>query len=149
MSPPENDQGPIPVIDISRPSETVAQQVLDAASTHGFLYIKNDGVTIPPQDIDDMFKVSQGFFAAPKEHKSEFAIHSEKAGGINRGWVQMQGESLDPQGQKVKSRQITNRKKASVDTSINSKATQRKLSTSDLPTQPFNPYLHHSENRLN
>jgi len=57
MSPPENDQGPIPVIDISRPSETVAQQVLDAASTHGFLYIKNDGVTIPPQDIDDMFKV--------------------------------------------------------------------------------------------
>ncbi|RYN42784.1 hypothetical protein AA0113_g6586 [Alternaria arborescens] len=100
MSPPENDQGPIPVIDISRPSETVAQQVLDAASTHGFLYIKNDGVTIPPQDIDDMFKVSQGFFAAPKEHKSEFAIHSEKAGGINRGWVQMQGESLDPQGQK-------------------------------------------------
>jgi hypothetical protein len=47
----------IPVIDISQPSEQVAQQVLDAASTRGFLYIKNDGVTIPPQDIDDMFEL--------------------------------------------------------------------------------------------
>lgn len=47
----------IPVIDISTPSEDVARQVLVAASTHGFLYIKNDGVTIPPQDIDDMFKL--------------------------------------------------------------------------------------------
>ncbi|KAI4954352.1 hypothetical protein J4E91_002065 [Alternaria rosae] len=90
----------IPVIDISASSEDVARQVLDAASTHGFLYIKNDGVTIPPQDIDEMFKLSKEFFAAPKEHKSEYAIHSEKAGGINRGWVQMQGESLDPEGQK-------------------------------------------------
>jgi hypothetical protein len=45
----------IPVIDISHPSPETAQQVLDAASTHGFLFIKNDGVTIPPKDIDDMF----------------------------------------------------------------------------------------------
>jgi hypothetical protein len=47
----------IPVIDVSAPSADVARQVLDAASTHGFLFIKNDGVTIPPQDIDDMFKL--------------------------------------------------------------------------------------------
>jgi isopenicillin N synthase-like dioxygenase len=45
----------IPVIDISDPSSQVAQQVLDAASTHGFLFIKNDGITIPPNDINDMF----------------------------------------------------------------------------------------------
>jgi hypothetical protein len=45
----------IPVIDISHPSPEVANQVLDAASTHGFLFIKNDGITIPPKDIDDMF----------------------------------------------------------------------------------------------
>lgn len=57
MSSTEHDQGAIPVIDISNPSEEVAQQVLDAASKHGFLYIKNDGATIPPQDIDDMFKL--------------------------------------------------------------------------------------------
>ena len=57
MADREFDQSSIPVIDISNPSETVAQQVLDAASKHGFLYIKNDGVTIPPQDIDDMFEL--------------------------------------------------------------------------------------------
>lgn len=57
MSSIEHDQGPIPVIDISNPSEEIARQVLDAASKHGFLYIKNDGGTIPPQDIDDMFKL--------------------------------------------------------------------------------------------
>ncbi|KAJ4362353.1 hypothetical protein N0V83_010446 [Neocucurbitaria cava] len=90
----------IPVIDISQPSEAVARQVLEAASTQGFLYIKNDGVTIACKDIDDMFKLSQEFFATPKERKAEYAIHTEKAGGINRGWVSMQGESLDPEGQK-------------------------------------------------
>lgn len=57
MSRPEEEDTSIPVIDISNPSLEVAQQVLEAASTHGFLFIKNDGVTIPPQDIDDMFKL--------------------------------------------------------------------------------------------
>ncbi|KAF2026882.1 Clavaminate synthase-like protein [Setomelanomma holmii] len=94
-------QTDIPVFDISHPAPEVAQQVLDAASTHGFLFIKNDGVTIPPKDIDDMFQLSKEFFASPLEHKQEFAIHSEKAGGINRGWVSMQGESLDPEGQET------------------------------------------------
>jgi isopenicillin N synthase-like dioxygenase len=52
-----HERGSIPVIDVSNPSEAVAQQVLEAASKHGFLYIKNDGVTIAPQDIDEMFKL--------------------------------------------------------------------------------------------
>jgi hypothetical protein len=56
MTQSEKDAG-IPVIDISEPSTEVAHQVLVAASTHGFLYIKNDGVTIPPKDIDDMFQL--------------------------------------------------------------------------------------------
>jgi hypothetical protein len=47
----------IPVIDISQPSPEVAQQVLDAASTHGFLFIKNDGITFSPKDINDMFNL--------------------------------------------------------------------------------------------
>lgn len=34
----------------------------------------------------------------PFEQKSDYAIHSSKAGGMNRGWVGMQGESLDPSG---------------------------------------------------
>jgi len=57
--PHSTDSAGIPVIDISSPSPDVAQQVLDAASTHGFLFIKNDGVTIPPEDISDMFQLVQ------------------------------------------------------------------------------------------
>lgn len=100
MSISEAPRNIIPVIDISQPSVGVARQVLDAASTYGFLFIKNDGVTIPPNAIDDMFRLSRDFFHSPRTQKAEFAIHSEKAGGINRGWVSMQGESLDPGGNK-------------------------------------------------
>ncbi|CAI6341266.1 unnamed protein product [Periconia digitata] len=100
MAHESNPNDTIPVIDISSSSAEVAQQVLDAASSHGFLFIKNDGITIPPKDISDMFELSRQYFQQPDEQKSEFAIHSEKAGGINRGWVKMQGESLDPEGQK-------------------------------------------------
>lgn len=57
MSHPDDKQDDIPVIDVSSPSEEVAQQVLEAASKNGFLYIKNDGAIIPPQDIDDMFRL--------------------------------------------------------------------------------------------
>ncbi|KAF2705856.1 Clavaminate synthase-like protein [Pleomassaria siparia CBS 279.74] len=91
----------IPVIDISSPSPEIAKQVLHAASTFGFLFIKNDGITIPPTDIDAMFELSKNLFKSSTEEKSEYAIHSEKAGGKNRGWVAMQGESLDPEGQKL------------------------------------------------
>ncbi|KAL1654271.1 hypothetical protein SLS61_003276 [Didymella pomorum] len=97
----EMEDTDIPVINISKPSDDVARQVLEAASTHGFLFIQNDGVTIPPEDIEDMFKLSKEFFSQTDEHKSEYAIHSDKAGGINRGWVKMAGESLDPEGQKI------------------------------------------------
>lgn len=44
---------------------------------------------------------SKEFFSSPEEQKADYAIHSDKAGGINRGWVKMAGESLDPEGQKV------------------------------------------------
>lgn len=57
MSISEAPRNIIPVIDISQPSVGVARQVLDAASTYGFLFIKNDGVTIPPNAIDDMFRL--------------------------------------------------------------------------------------------
>jgi hypothetical protein len=53
----EMEDTDIPVINISKPSDDVARQVLEAASTHGFLFIQNDGVTIPPEDIEDMFKL--------------------------------------------------------------------------------------------
>ncbi|KAH7384399.1 hypothetical protein DE146DRAFT_760168 [Phaeosphaeria sp. MPI-PUGE-AT-0046c] len=88
----------IPVIDISNPSPEVAQQVLSAACTHGFLFIANDGVTIPPANIDAMFNLSKSFFSSPTPTKQAFSIHTPAAGGINRGWVRMEGEALDPSG---------------------------------------------------
>lgn len=64
MPPLDSHEMKIPVIDISNPNDDVARQILDAASTHGFLFIKNDGVTISPQDIDDMFKLVSTRFSA-------------------------------------------------------------------------------------
>jgi len=57
MNPSAVPHNSIPVIDISQPSKQIAQQVLDAASTYGFLYIKNDGTTIATEDIHNMFKL--------------------------------------------------------------------------------------------
>ncbi|KAH8725803.1 hypothetical protein GQ44DRAFT_749284 [Phaeosphaeriaceae sp. PMI808] len=74
-----------------------AHKILNAASAHGFLFIKNDGKTIPPTDIQSMFDLSQSFFHLPLPQKHAFAIHSHAAGGVNRGWVCMSGEALDPQ----------------------------------------------------
>ncbi|KAF2736552.1 Clavaminate synthase-like protein [Polyplosphaeria fusca] len=91
----------IPVIDISNPSPDTAQEVLSAASTHGFLFIRNDGSTIPQDDITQMFNLSRTFFTQPTASKSTHSIHTPAAGGKNRGWVTMQGEALDPDAQKT------------------------------------------------
>jgi hypothetical protein len=45
----------IPVIDISSPSLDVAEDILEAASTYGFVFVKNHEVGIPPEDIQRMF----------------------------------------------------------------------------------------------
>lgn len=49
----------IPVINISGPSpdHEVAERLVEAASTYGFVYVKNEGKDIPVKVIDDMFDV--------------------------------------------------------------------------------------------
>jgi isopenicillin N synthase-like dioxygenase len=51
--------GQIPVIDISgsAPRDEVAKQLVDAAATHGFVYIKNQGKDIPVEAIDKVFEI--------------------------------------------------------------------------------------------
>ena len=51
--------GQIPVIDISGsiPEDEVAKQLVDAAATFGFVYIKNKGKDIPVQAIDRVFEL--------------------------------------------------------------------------------------------
>lgn len=47
--------GQIPVIDLSGPENDVAQQLVDAAATYGFVYVRSLGKDIPVAAIDNMF----------------------------------------------------------------------------------------------
>jgi isopenicillin N synthase-like dioxygenase len=50
---------PIPVIDISGslPEADVAKQLVDAAATYGFVYVKSEGRDIPVEAIDSIFQL--------------------------------------------------------------------------------------------
>lgn len=84
----------IPVVDISGPDaeESIADQLVNAATVHGFVYIKNLGRDIPIKDIEHAFDLvglvhlyelcvcaklycqSKKFFASPIEEKQKVAI---------------------------------------------------------------------------
>jgi isopenicillin N synthase-like dioxygenase len=51
--------GQIPVIDISgsAPEAEIAEQLVDAAATYGFVYIKNQGKDIPVEAIEKTFDI--------------------------------------------------------------------------------------------
>lgn len=51
--------GQIPVIDISGASSEVdiAEELVKAASTYGFVYVKNEGKDISVEQIDHIFDV--------------------------------------------------------------------------------------------
>ncbi|KUJ09983.1 Clavaminate synthase-like protein [Mollisia scopiformis] len=89
--------GLIPVIDISGslPQKEVAKQLVDAAATYGFVYIKNLGKDIPIEAIDSIFDLSKEFFTSPLEVKQPCKIQEN-----NRGWVGMHAETLDTKNQK-------------------------------------------------
>jgi len=51
--------GQIAVIDLSGPEETVARELVDAAATYGFVYIKSLGKDIPVESIDNIFALAR------------------------------------------------------------------------------------------
>lgn len=57
MAASNGNNGLIPVIDISGslPQKEVAKQIVDAAATYGFVYIKSLGKDIPIEAIDNIF----------------------------------------------------------------------------------------------
>ena len=57
MSSPTPPTDQIPIIDISGPlpQSEVARQLVDAAATYGFVYVKNQGKDIPVEVIDSIF----------------------------------------------------------------------------------------------
>jgi isopenicillin N synthase-like dioxygenase len=54
--------GQIPVIDLSGslPEAQVAKELVDAAATYGFVYVKNQGKDIPVEVIDGIFDLVSG-----------------------------------------------------------------------------------------
>ncbi|KAF9736597.1 hypothetical protein PMIN02_009197 [Paraphaeosphaeria minitans] len=96
MSTTDPQDADIPIIDISCSTPDVPQQVLSAASTNGFLFVKQDDSLLPQAQIDAMFSLAAHFFSQSVAQKSTHTIHSAAAGGTNRGWVTMAGEALDP-----------------------------------------------------
>lgn len=58
-APPASSPNQIPVIDISRTDSglelEIAEQLVEAAKVHGFVYIKNLGDDIPITEIDHAF----------------------------------------------------------------------------------------------
>ncbi|KAF2138868.1 uncharacterized protein K452DRAFT_300923 [Aplosporella prunicola CBS 121167] len=86
----------IPVIDIATPTPAVAKQLLAAASAHGFVFVRNHDIGLPPEDIQAMFALSRTFFESPYQVKAECPYVPDK----NQGWVGMQRETLDPKTQK-------------------------------------------------
>lgn len=88
----------LPVIDIGvgasadpQSEERIARAVGEAARGIGFFLVSGHG--IPPSLIDDVFRRSKQFFALPEKEKSALSIARSPH---NRGYVAMQGESLDP-----------------------------------------------------
>lgn len=81
-----------PLIDASNPQQ-VAEQIKYVCEQVGFMYIKNHGV--PQQLIDNMYDLTQQFFALSQQDKEKLSIvHS---GPTLRGYIPFYGENVDPE----------------------------------------------------
>ncbi|OTA94828.1 hypothetical protein M434DRAFT_243888 [Hypoxylon sp. CO27-5] len=89
----------IPIIDISAEGvdqTQVAKELVDAAVEYGFVYIKNAGRDISPEQIENAFNVSRILFDSSLEDKQKCKIEKN-----NQGWSGMHTETLDPKTQRV------------------------------------------------
>jgi len=94
VSPSSSKSSQIPIIDISKPSPSVADEIVSAAITHGFLFIKTTGLSFTAQDMSSTFSLAKAFFASPLPTKQSCVMQPN-----NRGWTAMGSEVLDPAGQ--------------------------------------------------
>lgn len=83
---------PLKVIDISGDSSKVAKELLDAATTQGFLFLEGHDFT--QDEVDQLFSLSKEFFNLSNEYKSKYAVNSS-----NHGYASFGKENLDPSGQ--------------------------------------------------
>lgn len=80
--------GALPVIDLSRPLESVAAEVEKACTASGFFYVGNHGV--PLEKLRELDDSARRFFALPEPEKMEIAM--ARAGKAWRGFFPVGAE---------------------------------------------------------
>jgi isopenicillin N synthase-like dioxygenase len=81
----------LPIIDISDLSDLNSKYLVQKASKHGFLLLKNH--LLDKEEIDKLFDISKEFFSQPDEIKNEFPITKN-----NDGYVAPFVENLQQDG---------------------------------------------------
>lgn len=84
---------PLQVVDIGDVDAESGKNVLNAASSQGFLFVEGHGFL--EKEVDVLFKISEEFFALQQAYKDKYAIDSS-----NHGYVRSGGENLAPGEQK-------------------------------------------------
>lgn len=81
------------IVDISQINESTAEDLLDAATSQGFLFVEGHGLSA--QEVASIFDISKSFFELPAEYKVKYLIDD-----TNSGYTDYGGENLDPATQK-------------------------------------------------
>ncbi|ABN66443.1 predicted protein [Scheffersomyces stipitis CBS 6054] len=89
----EIDGNPLKIVDITSVDKSTAEELYDAATSQGFLFV--EGHEFSQEEIDTVFQLSKEFFELPHSYKSKYPI-----GSMNHGYADFGGENLDPKGQK-------------------------------------------------
>lgn len=80
---------PLSVVDISSLDAGTGKKLLEAASSLGFLFVEGHGFS--KTETDNLFKLSEEFFALQQLYKNQYVIDSS-----NHGYVRSGGENLAP-----------------------------------------------------
>ncbi|CAK7901079.1 hypothetical protein CAAN1_06S02366 [[Candida] anglica] len=79
---------PLQIVDISEVNKATADELLNAATTQGFLFVEGHDFT--QEEVDLLFLLSKQFFELPLEYKKKYPINKN-----NHGYSHMGEEVLD------------------------------------------------------
>ncbi|OBA23908.1 Clavaminate synthase-like protein [Metschnikowia bicuspidata var. bicuspidata NRRL YB-4993] len=88
-----NNSNPLQIVDITDFNRNTAAELLNAATSQGFLFLEGHGFSA--KEVSDLFALSKEFFDLPAEYKRKFPIDES-----NHGYTDHGGENLDPTKQK-------------------------------------------------
>lgn len=84
---------PLQIVDITNIDQSTASELLNAATTQGFLFVEGHDFT--EEEVQKLFKLAKEFFELPESYKSKYNIDDSNHGYTNYG-----GENLDPSSSK-------------------------------------------------